>query len=62
MIGPCLNATGRLDNAERALALFLEQDASEALRSAQKLRELNDSRKSLTEQGVEQALWPDRRG
>ena len=56
VIGPCLNATGRLDNAERALALFLEQDASEALRSAQKLRELNDSRKSLTEQGVEQAL------
>lgn len=56
VIGPCLNATGRLDNAERALALFLEEDASEALRSAQKLRELNDSRKSLTEQGVGQAL------
>lgn len=56
VIGPCLNATGRLDNAERALALFLEEDPSEALRSAQKLRELNDSRKSLTEQGVEQAL------
>ena len=56
VIGPCLNATGRLDNAERALALFLEEVPSEALRSAQKLRELNDSRKSLTEQGVEQAL------
>lgn len=56
VIGPCLNATGRLDNAERALALFLEEDPSEALRSAQKLRELNDSRKSLTEQGVQQAL------
>ena len=56
VIGPCLNATGRLDNAERALALFLEEDPSEALRSAQKLRELNDSRKSLTEKGVEQAL------
>jgi single-stranded-DNA-specific exonuclease len=56
VVGPCLNATGRLDNAERALALFLEEDPSEALRSAQKLRELNDSRKSLTEKGVEQAL------
>lgn len=56
VIGPCLNATGRLDNAERALALFMEDDPSEALRSAQKLRELNDSRKSLTEQGVLQAL------
>ena len=56
VIGPCLNATGRLDTAERALALFLEGDPSEALRSAQKLRELNDSRKSLTEQGVGQAL------
>ena len=56
VIGPCLNATGRLDNAERALALFMEDDPSEALRSAQKLRQLNDSRKSLTEQGVRQAL------
>ena len=56
VIGPCLNATGRLDNAERALALFMEDDPSEALRSAQKLRELNDSRKSLTEQGVLQAM------
>lgn len=56
VIGPCLNATGRLDNAERALALFMEDDPGQALRSAQKLRELNDSRKSLTERGVEQAL------
>lgn len=56
VIGPCMNATGRLDSAERALALFLEQDPGEALRSAQKLRELNDSRKSLTEQGVGMAL------
>ena len=56
VIGPCLNATGRLDNAERALALFLEEDPGTALRSAQKLRELNDSRKSLTEQGVDRAL------
>ena len=56
VIGPCLNATGRLDNAERALALFMETEADEALRSAQKLRELNDSRKSLTEEGVGQAL------
>ena len=56
VIGPCMNATGRLDSAERALALFLEQDPREALRSAQKLRELNDSRKSLTEQGVDMAL------
>lgn len=56
VIGPCMNATGRLDSAERALALFLEQDPREALRSAQKLRELNNSRKSLTEQGVDMAL------
>ena len=56
VIGPCLNATGRLDNAERALALFLEEDPQEALKSAQKLRELNESRKSLTEQGVGKAL------
>lgn len=56
VIGPCLNATGRLDTAERALALFFEEDPQRALRSAEKLRELNDSRKSLTEQGVQNAL------
>ena len=52
VLGPCLNATGRLDSALRGLQLFMEDDLSEALRSAQQLKDLNDSRKSMTAQGV----------
>ena len=55
VLGPCLNATGRLDSAHMGLELFMEEDFSEALRSAQQLKDLNDSRKSMTTQGVEMA-------
>ena len=55
VLGPCLNATGRLDSARRGLELFMEEDYTEALRSAQQLKDLNDSRKSMTAQGVEMA-------
>lgn len=55
MLGPCLNATGRLDSAQRGLELFMEENYAEALRSAQQLKDLNDSRKSMTAQGVEAA-------
>jgi len=55
VLGPCLNATGRLDSALRGLQLFMEEDLSEALRSAQQLKDLNDSRKSMTAQGVSMA-------
>ena len=55
VIGPCLNATGRLDSAYRGLELFMEEDPSEALRSAQQLKDLNDSRKSMTAEGTEAA-------
>ena len=55
ILGPCLNATGRLDNACKGLQLFMEEDSSEALKSAQQLKDLNDSRKSMTAQGVEMA-------
>jgi len=56
VLGPCINASGRLDTAKRALALFNAEDAQEALRLAEELKELNDSRKDMTEQGVEQAV------
>lgn len=56
VLGPCINASGRLDTAKRALALFNAEDAQEALRLAEELKELNDSRKDMTEQGVEQAM------
>ncbi len=56
ILGPCLNATGRLDSAEMALDLFCEKSGDEALRMAQELRDLNDSRKSLTREGVDRAM------
>jgi single-stranded-DNA-specific exonuclease len=50
-----MNATGRLDTAERALALFFEEDENRALHAAQELKNLNDSRKDMTRQGIEEA-------
>lgn len=55
MIGPCLNATGRLDSAHRGLELFMEKDSDEALICAQQLKDLNDSRKSMTMEGTDAA-------
>ncbi len=55
VIGPCLNATGRLDTARRALELLQSQNRVEAMTAARELKELNDSRKNMTLQGVEQA-------
>lgn len=56
VLGPCMNATGRLDTALRALRLLLAEDEQEAARLAQELVDLNDSRKTLTARGVEQAV------
>ncbi len=56
VLGPCVNATGRLDTAKRALELFLCTDESRAMTIAGELVELNDKRKELTSQGVEQAV------
>lgn len=55
VLGPCINASGRLDTAKRALALLNAKDAGEAAQLAGELKELNDSRKDMTETGVEQA-------
>ncbi len=55
IIGPCLNATGRLDTARRALELLCSRTKTEAMSAARELKELNDSRKNLTLRGVEQA-------
>lgn len=56
IIGPCINASGRLESAEKALNLFLEEDEEKALQTAKELKELNDLRKSMTENGVKTAL------
>ena len=56
VIGPCLNATGRLDTAGRALELLQARDRAIAAPIAQELRDLNESRKEMTKEGVEEAV------
>ncbi len=55
VIGPCLNAGGRLQTAKMALRLLLSEDEEEADRLAQELKLLNDQRKDMTSKGVEEA-------
>lgn len=54
-IGPCLNATGRLDSAHRALELLTSADDRECAELAEKLTGINAERKTLTANGVGKA-------
>lgn len=56
VLGPCLNATGRLDTAKRALAMFRTKEEAEAVTIAGELKALNDSRKEMTLLGTQQAM------
>ena len=56
VLGPCINAGGRLDTAKRALELLDTQDYELALRRAKELKDLNDERKTMTEQGVKAGI------
>lgn len=56
IIGPCLNASGRLDTARRALELFECMDFKDAVTISEDLKSLNDSRKVMTEEGVKAAV------
>ena len=56
VLGPCLNASGRLDTAIRALELLRAEDITDAARFAGDLKDLNDSRKALTQIGVDKAV------
>ncbi|MBU9738982.1 single-stranded-DNA-specific exonuclease RecJ [Diplocloster agilis] len=56
VLGPCINASGRLDTAKRALKLLQAEDTEEAQTLAGDLKALNDSRKYMTLQGVEKAM------
>ncbi len=56
VLGPCINASGRLDTARRSLELLLEEDAQRAAVLAGDLVHMNESRKSMTAQQVEEAL------
>ena len=56
VIGPCINAGGRLETADTALKLFTTEDEREAYALAAHLRELNEERKAMTETGVKDGL------
>lgn len=56
VLGPCINASGRLDTAKRALELLFETDAVKAAQTANELVVLNQERKELTLEGVEEAI------
>ncbi|MCM1106508.1 MAG: single-stranded-DNA-specific exonuclease RecJ [Blautia sp.] len=55
VLGPCINAAGRLETAQKALLLFQTKEAGEAKRLAEELVELNVCRKELTNRGVKLA-------
>jgi single-stranded-DNA-specific exonuclease len=55
VLGPCINASGRLDTAKRSLELLLSDSMEEAVRTANELVVLNEERKNMTADGVEEA-------
>lgn len=56
VLGPCINASGRISTAKRALELLDTEEQDLALERAAELKHLNDERKELTEQGLAQAV------
>lgn len=56
IIGPLINAAGRMEEAKKALALFLSQDDIEINEIALKLKTLNNERKQMTDNGVKLAI------
>ncbi|SFB23063.1 single-stranded-DNA-specific exonuclease RecJ [Clostridium frigidicarnis] len=56
VIGPCINATGRLETAELSLKLLLSDSHEEAMLYANKLHDLNKERQDMTSLGVEKAI------
>lgn len=56
IIGPCINASGRLDNAKKGVRLLLSENEQEAVSLAKELVKLNEDRKEMTLNGVEDAI------
>ncbi len=56
VLGPCLNASGRLETAQYSLNLLLSDDPEKADAMARELSELNETRKKMTDQAVKQAM------
>lgn len=55
IVGPCFNAAGRIATVKASFDLLMETDHAEALKKAQDLKEINESRKAMTEEGAKQA-------
>ena len=56
VVGPCLNATGRLESAKKGIELLMSEDFNDAEKLAGELIELNGIRKAMTEEGVNEAI------
>ena len=56
VLGPCINASGRLETATKALKLLLEKNPEKANEMAAELCSLNDERKEMTQDGVDEAI------
>lgn len=56
VLGPCLNAGGRLDTAKKSFRLLYTKSESETKNIAKELKELNDERKTMTEEGFDEAV------
>ena len=56
IIGPCINASGRLGNAEMAVELFLTENVEKAKKYANRLHSLNEERKLMTEEGFNKVI------
>lgn len=56
VLGPCINASGRLDTASRALSLLCTKNWDQAAKAAGDLVALNQSRKAMTEEGRDKAV------
>ena len=56
ILGPCFNASGRLESAKLSLKLLLTNDEKEAIELAEYIKSLNDERKALTQKGLEFAI------
>lgn len=56
VLGPCINATGRLDSAHRGLELFQTTNEREAVNLAVDLQQMNEQRKEMTQRGEEAAI------
>lgn len=56
VLGPCMNATGRLETAKHAFEMLCARTKEEAMSAATNLKELNEKRKALTEEGLQEGI------